>query len=243
MAVRLDIAEAELVRLYGRPGEPIEGRLNGIAYRASVAIANYAGKLASHYGADVRADDVPFDFLHFGVVCEFAEPVELRLYDSGRVLDQGVRAIIERFGPLILRNAYLPAEQRMSGQRNIFPSLSFHLDRGKTQADCYSLFCRDPFDQAQRQPRTSSTLILANRTAYLQAMGEGQGRHEFRSLYTLFAEHDLAGVLGNVVLEQPWRAQAGTGELCLIDNRTVLHASYYRRPEHKGYPIGVRYLY
>ncbi len=243
MAVRLNISEADLVRLYGRPGEVIEGTTGGIAYRASVAIANYADKLASHYDIDVHDRPVPFEFMHFGLVCEFESATEVLLYNGDRVLDEGVRAMVARYGPLMLRNAHLPEDQRINGQRNIFPNLSFHLDRGNTQADRYSLFCRDPFDEAQRQPRTSSTLILANLAAYLQAQEEGQDADEVKSRYTLFEEQELGGILGNIVLEQAWQAPVGTGELCLIDNRTVLHASYYQRPEDKGYPIGVRYLY
>ena len=54
---------------------------------------------------------------------------------------------------------------------------------------------------------------------------------------------DLAESIGNVVLEQAWHAPPGTGEITILDNRSVLHASYYARPENRGYPIGVRYLF
>jgi hypothetical protein len=49
--------------------------------------------------------------------------------------------------------------------------------------------------------------------------------------------------MGQVLLELGWRAPAGTGEIALLDNRTVLHASYYPRAQQKGYPIAVRYLF
>ena len=55
--------------------------------------------------------------------------------------------------------------------------------------------------------------MLANAAGYLLALKEGQG------------------------------APAGTGEIGLLDHRTVLHASYDPRPKQKGYPIAVRYLY
>ena len=55
--------------------------------------------------------------------------------------------------------------------------------------------------------------MLANAAAYLQALTEGQG------------------------------APAGTGEIGLLGNRTVLRASYDPRPKQNGYPIAVRYLY
>ena len=47
----------------------------------------------------------------------------------------------------------------------------------------------------------------------------------------------------NIVLEQAWDAPRGTGEIVVIDNRTVQHAAYYRTPAGPGYPIGARYLY
>ncbi|MFQ5773970.1 MAG: hypothetical protein ACE5GS_05600 [Kiloniellaceae bacterium] len=145
--------------------------------------------------------------------------------------------------PRGLPQRFLPERQRAQGQRNIFPSLRFHLDRGSTQRDRYSLFTRDPFDPVQQAPRTSSTLVLANVVAYLQALRVGHGAHEFRSLYRLFEEEDISPLIDEVVLELPWRAPEGTGEISILDNRTVLHASYYTRDRDKGYPIGVRYLY
>jgi hypothetical protein len=42
------------------------------------------------------------------------------------------------------------------------------------------------------------------------------------------------------VLEQPWSAPSGTGEMCVIDNRAVMHASFHR--ETRGYKIAVQYL-
>ena len=32
------------------------------------------------------------------------------------------------------------------------------------------------------------------------------------------------------------------GEVAVLDNTTVLHASYYAHPDLRGYPISVRYL-
>ncbi len=53
---------------------------------------------------------------------------------------------------------------------------------------------------------------------------------------------EIGALVGEVLVEMDWRASQGVGEIALIDNRTVLHASYYRHPEHKGYGISVRYL-
>ncbi len=59
--------------------------------------------------------------------------------------------------------------------------------------------------------------------------------------YNLYpdAARDL---FGDVILEQPWDAPEGTGEIAVIDNRTVLHASYHKDGRTKGYAIGARYL-
>lgn len=55
-------------------------------------------------------------------------------------------------------------------------------------------------------------------------------------------DEPLDDVLGRIVLEHAWDRPEGTGEISLLYNRTVLHASYYRIKDTKGYPIGVRYL-
>lgn len=52
----------------------------------------------------------------------------------------------------------------------------------------------------------------------------------------------MATIIGHVVFEQTWIEPEGTGEIAIIDNATVLHASYYRNASVLGYPIGVRYL-
>ncbi len=53
---------------------------------------------------------------------------------------------------------------------------------------------------------------------------------------------EIGALVGEVLVEMDWRAPQGVGEIALIDNRTVLHASYHPHPEHKGYGISVRYL-
>jgi len=57
-------------------------------------------------------------------------------------------------------------------QRNIFPDLNFHVDRGGQQESLYSLFTRDPFNETQKEPRTSSTVTIANVAGYLQRLRE-----------------------------------------------------------------------
>lgn len=243
MAVSANLRARDLAEFERRPDKTIQGALGGRAFRARLGIPRYGDRVMRHYGANADTAGLALDFAHFGVIVEFDTPIELEIHDSERTLDEGLRDAVARFGPVILRNAHLCAARRAEGQRNIFQSLSFHIDRGMTQPDHYSLFWRDPFDPVQRAPRTSSTLIVPNAVAYLQALKQGQPPHEFRSRYDLFVEEDVLALVDDIVLEQPWRAPDGTGEICILDNRTVLHASYYARARDKGYPIGVRYLF
>ncbi len=93
----------------------------------------------------------------------------------------------------------------------------------------------------QRAPRDSSTLIIANAVGHLQALREGLDPDDGGgALFKVFVDHLPATAIGSIVLEQAWSAPEGVGEICLFDNRFVLHASYYRAG--RGYPIGVRYL-
>lgn len=232
-----------LARLRDRPLEATEGTFGRTRFTAGVAIPNYAQRVAKHYGTAPEQTGIPFDFRHFGVVVDFEDPLELPVFDAERRLDDDLREVIAAFGPIMIRNAHLPDRERGQGQRNIFPSLRFHIDRGSTQADHYSLFWRDPFDLAHRMPRTSSTLIIANAVAYLQAAREGDRTPHFKSLYQLFEDEDVSTLVGDIMIEQAWSAPEGVGEITILDNRSVLHASYYARPEDRGYPIGVRYLY
>ena len=63
-----------------------------------------------------------------------------------------------------------------------------------------------------------------------------------RANYDLFSGITAADLFGRIILEQPWDAPDGTGEIAVIDNRTVLHATYHKDGETRGYPIGARYL-
>ena len=232
-----------LVGLQRDPRAAVKGWLADAAYTARIAIPDYRTRIERHYGRNLRTLGVDFGFRHFGLAIEFEAPVELVVHDPERRLDEGLRALVASFGAVMLRNAYLPDRERANSQRNVFPSLGFHIDRGRTQDDHTSLFWRGPFDPVLLQPRSSSTLVLANAAAYLQALKEGHPEHEFKQLYQLFEEEELGALVGEVLVEMTWRAPEGMGEIALIDNRTVLHASYYPHPENKGYPIAVRYLF
>lgn len=249
------IDKGRLDTLERSPTAPVRGRLNGSGYTARIAIADYGGRIAAHYAeatadglpAACRRAGVPFGFTHFGLILAFDAPVELRVHDREFVLDETVRAAVARFGPVLFRNASIDRAVKAEPQRNIFPDLRFHIDRGGTQPNLYSLYTRDRLDPVQREPRTSSTVFVANIVAYLQFIREGQAdaatERGLRGRYDLFRDDDFAALIGDIVLEQRWDAPAGTGEIGVIDNRTVLHASYYRDGKAAGYPIGTRYLY
>jgi len=251
MSHRLEFGKSALDALAANPQKIIEGKINGSNYRARVAIPDYAGAIARHYSCGGQLDaichstSVDFDFRNFGFVCEFDRPIELGLYDQDYTLDDGVREIIHRFGPVIIRNAQIPADSDGEPQRNIFSNLNFHFDRGSNQPTQYSLFTRDPHDPVQRQPRTSSTVFVANIVAHLQYAREQRRRPEdlaWQTRYDIFLKDIKDALHDDVVLEHDWSAPEGTGEISLLHNRTVLHASYYRNTTAKGYPISVRYL-
>ena len=219
-----------------------------------VGYTDYAKNIVDYY-RDVLGNNlrdvckragIPFGYSHFGLICEFAEPIELKLHDDDMALQQTIKLLVDRIGPVSIKNAYLSSQQRSMGHRNRFPHLSFHVDRSPNQPTPYSLFSRDPFDPEQIEPRTASTLFVANIVAYLQLIREKQAdfasEKGVRTLYNIFATTDMSQAINRVVLEQAWNAPRGTGEICIQDNRTVQHASFYRDAARQGYRIGVRYV-
>lgn len=249
METNLNILKQTVTRFHRAPETAINGELANTPYRARIAITDYGRTIANHFTdllprglSDVcRRTSIPFAFSSFGLICEFERPLELNLYDDDMVLDENLKEIIGQFGPLILRNVYMSSKCRTEVHRNIFPDLNFHIDRGADQENQYSLFCRDPFDPVQKAERTSSTLVIANIVGYLQSLKEGGTPADGpQALLSIFKDQNLSPLIGKILLEQPWTAPEGTGEICIFDNRTVLHASYYKPS--RGYPIGVRYL-
>lgn len=245
---------SDLTRLLANPQDAVIGNFAGTAYTARLAIPDYEENIRHHYQDMLSADlqslsqqvNIPFCFRHFGLICEFVEPVELNLHDDAMNLDVGIKSLLDQIGPVIIKNAYLSTQKRSLGHRNRFPHLSFHVDRSPNQPTPYSMFTRDPFDQEQAEPRTASTLFVANIVAYLQLLKEKQcdasTEQGVRNLYNIFSKTHMAEVLDKIVLEQAWNAPHRTGEICIQDNRTVQHASYYRDAARQGYRIGVRYV-
>jgi len=244
----------DIASLMHHPHEVIEGNINGSQYTLRVAIPNYVNNILQHYSSTnseslehiYESTDIKIDHLHFGLICKFDTPIETSMHDDEMNLDHHLREIVDTYGPLIFKNVYLDSEHRNVGHRNRFPHLNFHRDRNASNPTPYSLFSRDPFDTEQVEPRTSSTLFVPNITAYLQCLQEkrydlveGNGLIQNSELYL---EDDMKSLINDIVLENPWNEPHGTGEISILDNRTVLHASYYQNITMKSYRIGVRYL-
>lgn len=250
---RLVFGTSALTALEQKPGEIVEGRVGNSRFHARVAIPNYAENVAQHYadlapkGLAALCNDaaIALPYRNFGLVCTFESATELKIHDADLILDESIRELVERFGPIVIGNAYLPENDRRADQTNIFPHLQFHFDRGPNQPTQISLFYRDPFDPIQAAPRESSTVHCANIVAHLQYARETCQKPEtleWRGFYNIFEEQDTTDLLGKILMEHRWDAPHGTGEISVLFNGTILHASYYRQTALKGYPISVRYL-
>lgn len=255
MARNLEFPRQLMDLLLANPDRTIDGVMHATAYKACIGISHYRHKVTKHYldllnGPDLQTlcaeTEIPFGFEHFGLVLKFERPIELTMHATDMTLNDDARYIVSRVGPLIIKNAYLEAVVRDYGHRNRFPHLSFHFDRNPQQSTVYSMFTRNPFDAEQACPRKASTLFIANIIGYLQSRKENRTCQHHKKgvqpVYNIFTGADMDEVLGKIVLEHAWNELHGTGEISLIDNRTVLHASYYENPTQKAYRIGVRYI-
>ena len=236
-----------------QPTDIVEGCLASARFSLRVGIPNYAARIEAHYRELLSAPIAmaceslrqPFKFPNFGLICEFREPCELNVY-QGDVLCDGLRDATERFGPVLLSNAFLSKAIRGESQRGRFQDLNFHIDRSQNQETQYSLYSRDPNDPAQREPRTASTLFIPNAVALLQDAQERQLRLQPTEImpthHTLFKNEEVRSLVRNVIREQDWSAPPGTGEMAVQFNPHIRHASWYRGLSKKGWHIGVRYL-
>jgi hypothetical protein len=224
-------------------------------FTLSIAIKNYSEQVITHYGSLINDDiqrvcqqaEIPhaLNFKHFGLIVSFDKACELKLHSQDMILDNDLKELIAEFGALIFRNAYLVSDIKELYHRNNFPHLNFHTDRGDAHDNKYSFYTRDPFDSEQQYPRKASTIFIDNAVAYLQSYVEKslqdneKGR---RGHYSIF-KHDGKEIdfFGKLILEQRWGQPLGTGEICMINNHTVLHSSYKHGLDH-GYRIGARYL-
>lgn len=243
-----------LARLEHAPDTVLCDSAQGQAYSAKIAIPRLRQNIERHFAnviqgsleQECRVAEIEFGFEHFGVVIRFDQPTEVQLYNDEMTIHRSLCDIIAKVGPVIFKNAYLTSAVRSYGHRNRFPHLQFHIDRNSRQTTRYSMYTRDPFDDEQRFPRTASTLFAANIVGHLQGIKDGSvTRHEHtgtRASAPLFESENMATVINQVILEQRWDEPEGTGEIAVIDNATLLHASYYRNLNTLGYRIGVRYL-
>lgn len=248
------LSVADFEHLMNRPGDEIQGSLNGISFTATVAFPRYHQNIFEHYSAIIpdglpaacsRAE-IPFGLPKFGLVVNFQSAAEIYIHGEDMVLADGIKDLVAQFGPVILRNAVVTENARDRFHRNIFPHLRFHVDRGPSAPNQYSCFTRDPDDPEQRIPRASSTAFIANIVGWLELVRSGRCDPDnelgVRPSYDLWEGRDMSSLLGNVILEQPWSEPAGVGEIAVVDNRTTLHATYHKDGRTKGYRIGARYL-
>ncbi|MBL4615626.1 MAG: hypothetical protein JKY27_12230 [Magnetovibrio sp.] len=232
-----------ITRLMKHPTSEIQGSLRAYQFSARLAITNLRHKLVDFFSAIPEAHTSAFDnpFQHFGLIIEFSGEASLEVFDDAFHLNPTMKTLISTFGAVSVRNIRLRHPRDEDYQKNIFPQLVFHVDRGAQFDNQYSLFYRNPDDPDHQPPRDTSTLILPNIATFLKAREQGTSFASAALSHQLFDERNITNVIGEYMLEQKWDAPRGTGEICMFDNRTVMHASYHR--EQRGYPIAVQYLY
>ena len=236
------------------PNSELGGAFLGKRYTAKLIIPDYVTHITSHYRDIITGNfadfcgkaEVPFSLVHFGVVIEFIDAVELTLHDDELNMDKGLHHLIADVGVVIIKNAYMNTKLRIVGHRNRFPHLNFHIDRTANQPTHYSMYARDPFDEEQQYPRTSSTLFIPNIVGHLQGIRDGivdpLKDKGVRATYRLFENSPVTELMNDLIIEHRWDEPKGVGEISMLDNTTLLHSSYYRDLSEKGYKIGVRYL-
>lgn len=240
-------------QLISMPESQLECFENNNKITAQILIPHYIASLRQFYGEKLLPNievvkhrfGIGFTMQHFGLKIRFAKPVSLNLHDKNMDLSEICKRLITLFGTVIIENAYLPDSIRDIGHKNRFPHLNFHRDCNESQPTPYSLYTRNPFDPTQAEPRTSSTLFIPNIVAYLQCMKEHSydqiNTKGVKSHYNIFHQQDMTEVINKIMLEHSWNLPEGIGEISMLDNRTMLHASYQKNGV-PGYRIGVRYL-
>lgn len=242
-----------LNKLLVSPENNLSGNFADTRYQARIIIPYYKQKVASFYQQYLDSDidqycrnhHFPLVFQHFGIEIKFESPLQLRLHDDEMMMNTNMHQLIKEAGAVIIKNAYLDSEHRSMGHRNRFPQLNFHVDRSENQPTHYSMYTRNPFDDEQKYPRTSSTLFVSSIIGHLQELKENTANTTDKIInkgsYTIFTPGTVPELVNQIIVEHAWNEPPGTGEISMIDNITCLHASYY--PSHeKGYKIGVRYV-
>lgn len=220
-----------------------------------VIIPEYFQSIQNFYGKAIVPDQQTIEqesglllpFRHFGLELRFAETRTLFLHNEENQIEGDLKTLMQMFGAVILKNVVFASSIREEHHRNRFPHLKFHRDRSEHQPTRYSMYSRDPEDNEQRVPRKASTLFIPNLLAYIQAkmeerhkelQGQGALMH-----YDLFSGRKLlTQEIGKVIVEHRWDEPEGCGEVSMLDNKDLLHASYFHDALHPGYRISVRYL-
>ncbi len=180
-AIRLSFTANQIQQLKANPVRTLIGRMSGKAFEARILIPDYDRRIEEEYSDCLDSGlmdecskiGLTFTLNQFGLRIVFREAVMIEMYDDSMTLEPNSRRVVDAFGPLFLENAYLPARNRTDGHNARFQHLNFHRDRGSHQQEQVSIYLRNLFDEIQAQPRTISTLFIANITAHLQNKREG----------------------------------------------------------------------
>lgn len=241
-------------RLLRNPTSLVEDKICGKACVFNIISPQYVELVCQHYSQELLHElnyyhdhlKIPGLFTHFGLCIDFSEPTELYLHGKDMTLPDVIKDMLKNFGVLIFRNVYLDSSVRDMGHRNRFPQLNFHIDRIRSQISYYSVYMRNPFDEEQKHPRTSSTVFIPTLVAYLQGLSEGKTEllsdEGLINNSILYNEDSIKQFLNTIVVQHTWDQPLGTGEISIINNCKMMHASYYPNIYNKGYRIGVRYL-
>ena len=252
---RLILPHGLIADLLANPVQAQELQICGTDCLVRIVIPNYFKALQKFYGESLIPDQnsieqesgLPLPFKHFGIELKFRDSTTLYLHNQENQLEGDLKPLMQTFGAVILKNVVFESSIREEHHRNRFPHLKFHRDRTEHQPTRYSMYSRDPLDEEQRKPRSASTLFMPNILAYIQAKKEGrhielQGQGVLMH-YHLFEERELlTEEIGKVIVEHRWNEPEGCGEVSMLDNKDLLHASYYHDAMHSGYRISVRYL-
>lgn len=252
--VNFDLSKDIISSLEKNPNQAYHGSLFGHTYTARIIIPDYVSKVQVYYKDQLKntIDDyvqslkLPDIFDSFGVCIAFDEPTEIHLHNEEMQLQQSAKDLMTKFGAVVLHNVYLDSVMRDVGHRNRFPQLNFHIDRNPAQETHYSVYTRNPFCEDQKPPRTSMTVFIPYLVAYLQGIKEGKGNiacdDGLITRSELYTPAEVPDLLNSILLPHTWDQPEGVGEISMIDNANLLHASYYPNENNKGYRIGVRYV-
>jgi len=236
------------------PGRVLQAEIGGCECTFTIVSPHYVELISDYYKKELRQSldyyhtqlKIPILFTHFGLRIEFSKPTELHLHGKEMVLPDSIKQLLKNFGVLILQNVYLDTSVRDMGHRNRFPQLNFHVDRVSSQVSYYSVYTRNPFDNEQKYPRTSSTLFIPTLVAYLQGLAEGKtdilSGEGLISNAVLYNPETITPLLNKIIVQHSWDKPTSTGEISIINNCNILHSSYYPNIHNLGYRIGVRYL-